>query len=247
MQAQYIDINCDMGEGLDNEVGLMPLISSCNLACGGHAGNEDTMRTVARLAKDNGVKVGAHPSYPDLKGFGRISMPMADAELAQTVRDQVAFCDAVLKKENIPLHHIKPHGALYNDLARDAARCAVFLGAIGEYRSKCTLYVPFGSVIEKEALKAGFAVKREAFADRNYGDDGDLLPRNSKRALIQNPVEVLQHLLGMVLHGELTTASGKVLSIRADTYCVHGDTPRALEILTYLSEELAKHHIHIAK
>ncbi|MCJ7467042.1 MAG: 5-oxoprolinase subunit PxpA [Maribacter sp.] len=245
MNQFYIEINCDLGEGLGNEKELMPFISSCNIACGGHAGDKETMRTVARLASKKGVKVGAHPSYPDRKNFGRITLAISDKELVQSLRSQMADFMSILNEEHIPLHHIKAHGALYNDVAKDQYLAKIFLKAIGKRKDSIFLYVPFDSVIEKEALRQGFQIKREAFGDRNYNADLSLVSRKLSNALIQIPKKVLEQILGIVREEQVKTVTGHKVAIKADTYCIHGDTPSALKILRYLSDKLGKEHIAI--
>ncbi|WP_317167442.1 5-oxoprolinase subunit PxpA [Arenibacter sp. 6A1] len=240
-----IDINCDIGEGMENEEILLPLISSCNIACGGHAGDLKTMRRVALLAKQHRVLVGAHPSYPDKERFGRVSMTMGTAELKQSIGTQLEdFCH-ILKEEGIPLNHIKPHGALYNDLVKDLALVKVFLEILAPYKKGIYLYVPYNSVIAKEALEKGFKIKYEAFADRNYNSDLTLVPRKDPQAVINDPKAVLRHLMAMVKDQAVTTLSGEERTIIAETFCIHGDSERVSEILTYLSVELPKNLIYI--
>ncbi|MCK0192147.1 5-oxoprolinase subunit PxpA [Arenibacter sp. F20364] len=242
-----IDINCDVGEGLDNEAQLMPFISSCNIACGGHAGDTVSMMKVARLAKEHHVLVGAHPSYPDRENFGRTTIQIAEKKLKKSILAQIADLSAVLKSLGIELNHIKPHGALYNDIARDRELALLFLDCIEKYKKEVFLYVPYHSRIEEEALRLGFQIKYEAFADRNYNADLSLVSRNEPLALIQNPKDVETHILHMVTKGSVVTPSGKSVKIKADTYCIHGDSPSTLQILMYLSKQLPKNQILIKK
>lgn len=246
MKDFSIDINCDVGEGLGNEAQLLPLISSCNIACGGHAGNTDTIKEVAVLAKHHKVKIGAHPSYPDKENFGRVSMVIPENDLIASIKEQVENFLNVLKKEDITMHHIKPHGALYNDIAKDLFLARTFLKAIEPYK-RCYLYVPYGSAIEKEALEHGFKIKREAFADRNYNTDLSLVLRKLPHAVLETPKLVLAHIISMVKENQLTTLNKEVIHIAAETYCVHGDTSTAVQILTYLSKELGNQNIKIAR
>lgn len=240
-----IDINADVGEGLDNEETLMPYISSCNIACGGHAGDGETMRHVMDLAIRYKVKIGAHPSYPDRVDFGRKTMDITQNELKNSLRLQLRALESVLQAQNAPLHHIKAHGALYNDMAKDAKKAMGFLKAIEAYKNKVFLYVPYGSVIGDLALALGFKIKWEVFVDRNYKSDLSLLSRNLPNAVITEPREVLDRLLYMALHNKVKTVEGLHVGIKADTYCVHGDTPNALEILMYLSTHLPKNQITV--
>lgn len=240
-----IDINCDLGEGMGNEEALMPFITSCNIACGGHAGDRKTMMRVVALAAGNGVLVGAHPSYPDREHFGRKTLDIPERELTKSILAQISALERILKLSNLPLNHIKPHGALYNDIAINRQLAKVFLRAISGYREKTYLYVPYGSIIAEEALLNGFRIKYEAFMDRNYNSDLSLVPRSQENALIGDPEAVLGHLLPMVVREEVITITGKVVKLRADTFCIHGDTPAILQILTYLSKELPKHKISL--
>ncbi|MFD0797449.1 5-oxoprolinase subunit PxpA [Maribacter chungangensis] len=237
---QQIDINCDLGEGVGNEAEVLPLVSSCNIACGGHAGDEATMQWVVSLAKKHQVNIGAHPSYPDMANFGRVSMELTPNELIATVREQIDRLVLVCAHEGVKLHHVKAHGALYNDIAKGGGLAQVFLEAIEPYKSDIYLYVPAESELEKLAVQTGFKTKREAFGDRNYNPDLSLVSRNEANALIVSPKSVLEHLLRMVKEGKVLTVANTLIEIQADTYCIHGDTPNALQILTYLSNELPK-------
>ena len=247
MEKKIIDINCDLGEGIGNEEHILPLISSCSIACGGHAGDDKTIREVARLAKQHNVKVGAHPSYPDKENFGRATMLMAKDELIDSIKRQVDNFSSILKEENIELHHIKAHGALYNDIAVDATLACTFLESIGEYKDTALLYVPFNSAIEGEALVAGFKIKYEAFGDRNYTFEGFLISRQEENALIEEPQAALEHIARMVHEREVKLPGGKRIRMLADTYCIHGDTPSALEILTYISNHQTMYNLQIKK
>ena len=243
----YIDINCDVGEGVGNERELLPLISSCSIACGGHFGDKDTMRETVRLAIRHKVLIGAHPSYPDKENFGRLSMDITTDELTKSIKKQLVALTSILQEENAVLHHIKPHGALYNDLAVDEALAVVFLKAIAKYKSDVVLYVPYDSAIEKVAIKETFIVKLEAFADRNYNNDLRLVSRKLPIALLCEPLQVLDHLKRLVKTKKVKTVTGDCFPMQAETFCIHGDTPDALRILTYISKRLPEFNIEIAK
>lgn len=242
-----IDINCDVGEGIDNERQLLPYISSCSIACGGHAGDVQSMQEVVALAKEHHIKVGAHPSYPDTENFGRVSLDFSDTKLIESIRLQLADLHGVLNKEDVPLHHIKPHGALYNDVAKNIKLAKTFLKAIAPFRQTTVLYAPYASSIALEALNKGFHVKYEAFADRNYNKDLSLVSRSEAEALIISPKKVLKHLVGMVKQKQVSATDGEKVALVADTYCIHGDSPSALQILMYLNRELPNYNIHIKK
>lgn len=231
-----VRLNCDVGEGLNNEVLLMPYIHSCSIACGGHAGDTDTMKRAVELAIQYETDIGAHPSYPDKTNFGRESMNMDDEALVFSVREQVEALEKIIRQYDIPLHHIKAHGALYNDMAGNRDKAEVFLSAVENYKGRVRLYVPYGSEIAKSAVSRGFNIRYEAFADRNYNDDLSLVSRKSTNAIILKPEAIRQHILYMVKEQKVRTVTGSEKTIRADTFCLHGDHPHAAEVLRYLSE-----------
>jgi UPF0271 protein len=242
-----IDINCDVGEGVGNEEDLFPYISSCNIACGAHAGDVDEMTRVVRLAKKNRLRIGAHPSYPDRPNFGRVSMQISEDELKKSIKDQVAALVTIVKKEGAVLHHIKAHGALYNDIAKDRKLARLFLESIDSYKEQVALFVPYGSILEEEAALNGFKLMREAFADRNYNNDLSLVSRKNIDALIEDPLLVLEHVVRMVTKKKVRTIQGDAMALIADTFCVHGDTSTALQILVYLNRELPNRNIYCNK
>ncbi|KPM33576.1 LamB/YcsF family protein [Croceitalea dokdonensis DOKDO 023] len=246
MAVINIDINCDVGEGLQNESALMPYISSCNIACGGHAGDLETMKRVILLAQGNQVKIGAHPGYPDRENFGRKVLDITNQELKDSIKDQLAVFAAAVKQQNAQMHHMKPHGALYNLIADEEDMAHVFLDAVEGYR-ETPIYLPYLSKIHKAALKRGFRFYLEAFADRNYDANLKLVSRSLDHALIQEPKKVLLHVLTIIQKEEVSTIGNIIRSIKADTICVHGDTPSALKILMYLSKELPKHQVLVSK
>lgn len=247
MKIFEIDINCDVGEGVGNEAELFPYISSCNIACGGHAGDVKTMQSVVKLAKQHNVKIGAHPSYPDKANFGREVMDISKEDLIQSIRSQLKVFENVLRAEHAHLHHIKAHGALYNRTTKDLETARIYLEAIIPYRNKAIFYAPFRSVVAKLAETEGFKVWHETFADRNYNSDLSLVSRKNQNALIEEPEKVLDHVLCMVKNGAVLAVDGRTVEIKTDTLCVHGDTPSALEILMYLSSELPKNQVNIQK
>ncbi|MEM7380017.1 MAG: 5-oxoprolinase subunit PxpA [Bacteroidota bacterium] len=242
-----VDLNCDLGEGLGNEAELMPYLSSCNIACGGHAGDEHTLRNVIRLARENKVRAGAHPSYPDRENFGRISMSIPPELLKSSIREQVELFLKIADQEEVYMNHIKPHGALYNDIARGQKTAEVFFKAMEPYKQQSMLYLPCGSKAAELARKKGFRLMFEAFGDRNYNADLSLVSRKNSNALITQPDKVLQHMLRMICSNEVLAVNGEVVKIKPNTFCIHGDTPSALQILVYLSTEFPKHHIRIKK
>ncbi|TXD50920.1 MULTISPECIES: 5-oxoprolinase subunit PxpA [unclassified Polaribacter] len=235
-----IDINCDVGEGIENEHLLMPHISSCSIACGGHFGTAITIDKTIQLAKEHQLKIGAHPSFPDKENFGRKLMDISDDDLSNSIQNQL---DLFLKRLfffDEKLHHIKPHGALYNAIAVDEKLANLFIQIIKKYMKDVYLYVPYNSVIELVALKNKINIKYEAFADRNYHDDLTLVSRKNENALITDKKQVFYHVLNMIKTGKVTTVSTSKKVLKADTFCFHGDTENAIEIVKYVSENLKK-------
>lgn len=243
----FIDINSDVGEGVPYEAELFPHLSSCNIACGGHYGTAQTMLETVTLALMHKVKIGAHPSYPDTANFGRVSLDITLTDLIVSIRDQVGHLFGIIKQKEGRLHHIKAHGALYNDIVKHDELANAFLTAIEPYGKEVLLYVPYASAIEKQAIEKGFRVKREAFGDRNYNGDLSLVSRTHDKALITSPSAVLQHIVQMVKQQEVSTIWGEKVKIYAETYCIHGDTHTALQILQYLSVQLPIHNICVQK
>ena len=239
-----IDLNCDVGEGIDNEEELMPYISSCNIACGAHAGSVETIDKVISIAQQHRVKIGAHPSFPDRKNFGRKAMDISSDALAVSLIQQIRRVQERLGKES--LHHIKAHGALYNASVVDHDIAAVIVQAVKKTALSAVLYVPYHSVIEKLALQHHLTIKYEGFADRNYRDDLRLVPRTQNNAVVTDKEEIINHLLRMVVDRQVKTISGKLISIRAETYCVHGDHEAALEIVRHIHQKMSQKGVAIA-
>ena len=241
----HMDINADVGEGIGNEVDLMPYLSSCNIACGGHAGDVATMTKVVKLAKKHNVKIGAHPSFPDKENFGRVDMKISAADLYSSLKQQIRALQNVLHSENAQLHHIKPHGALYNLAAKDDKAALVIIEVVKSIPMPVKLYAPYKSKIAELATNENIQVTFEAFADRNYNEDLSLVSRKKDNALLIDKDEVLHHVLNIIKHEKVKTISGVEVPIKAMTYCVHGDTKNAIEILKYLNIELPKYQVEI--
>ncbi|MDO6491052.1 MULTISPECIES: 5-oxoprolinase subunit PxpA [unclassified Cellulophaga] len=246
MAVKTIDINVDVGEGVGNESQLMPFISSCNIACGGHAGTMDLMKHIVRLAKINHVKIGAHPSFPDKENFGRVAMEISNDKLLNSIQKQLLNLLTVIVEEKTVLHHIKPHGALYNLAAIDENIARVVVKAVKSIDLPVKLYVPYNSVIEKIAIKENLKIKYEAFADRNYNDDLTLVSRSQKNAVIVDFDNLFSHVYGMYTNKTVITAQGSIKKIMADTFCLHGDNPNAVEIMKQLKYKLKSLNIDVA-
>jgi len=233
-----IDLNCDLGEGLGNEHLLMPLISSCNIACGGHAGSVETIDNVIQLAKNHHVKIGAHPSFPDKENFGRKVMDISNDELQQSLEDQLQLFKERANLLNAEIHHVKPHGALYNLIAVNQEKAEIVVKAIQSVFNEIRIYVPYNSVIEKVAQENGLEIVYEAFADRNYNNDLTLVSRSFPYAVITDKEEVVVHVKRMALQSEVKTVQDVIEPIKAQTFCVHGDNKKALDILEYLHQNI---------
>lgn len=240
-----MDINVDVGEGIGNEAFLMPYISSCNIACGGHAGDFETMRQVVKLAKKNNVKIGAHPSFPDKVNFGRKPMDISCAALYTSVKGQIDALMIILKEEKARLNHVKPHGALYNLATTDEKIAIVIVEAMKSIALPVKLYVPYKSIISELALKENIQITYEAFADRNYNNDLTLVSRDDNNAIIDDANLVFDHVYRMVSTQKVKTIQGLEIQILADTFCIHGDNPKAVDLIQNLSKRLQEKGIQI--
>ena len=240
-----IDINCDVGEGMNNEHLIMPFISSCNIACGGHFGNKKTIDETLKLAIQNNVLVGAHPSFPDQKNFGRTVLKITEAALKQSIVAQLDLFLACLANCNLKIHHIKPHGALYNLIAKDKLEAVKFIKITKKYLQNCFLYVPYNSKIAEVALENNLKIKYEAFADRNYNDDLTLVSRTQENAIILDTDAITKHLVQMVKTNTVATISGSEKEIKAATFCIHGDNENSVGILPVLATKLKNYGIEI--
>ena len=239
-----IHINCDLGEGGTHDEELMPIISACNIACGGHAGNLETMHRTVRMAMEHNVEIGAHPSYPDKKNFGRNHLEMSDDDLKLSIEGQVLSLKQIAESEGGKLTHVKLHGALYNDAAKDERIAKIVVECLEEFDDNIRLYVPINSKISEFAM-GKFDLFFEAFADRNYNPDYSLVSRSKNDALISTKEEVFEHVFSIYNDRKIMAVSGENLEAKADTFCVHSDTPSSLKILTYLHKKFAEKGIGV--
>lgn len=237
MRPLSININCDLGEGIPNEAELFPYIYSCSVACGGHYGDRSTITKTLKEAIKNDVKVGAHPSYPDREHFGRRSLTLSKEVFQRSMQKQLEVYFECLNTLGDNNHHIKAHGALYNDLAKNPELAQWYLEVVKEYNYGA-LYVPYGSEVAKLAIAQGLEVQYEAFLDRNYLADGSLVPRSHPKALKQDPEAVWQQLQDFLDNGGVTTIEGTWLSLPATTFCLHGDHPKVLIFLKTIHQGL---------
>jgi UPF0271 protein len=245
MTARTIDLNCDVGEGCGDDAALLALVSSANVACGGHAGDEGSMRATVRLARRHGVAVGAHPSYPDRAGFGRTHLARTAAEVRADVAAQVRALAVICAAEGVPLVHVKPHGALYNVAAQDEdlAR-AVALGA-RDVDPALVVVCLAGSPMAAAVRALGLACAEEAFADRGYTSRGTLVPRGEPGALVEDPDEVAARASRLARERTVVAVDGSVVAVAADTLCLHGDTPGAARLAAAVRARLAREGVEV--
>lgn len=234
-----IDLNSDLGEGAGTDAQLMPLISSANIACGGHAGDELTMRETVALARRYGVAVGAHPGYPDRENFGRIPVVMTHDELSEEVARQIRALRRI--DPDLKISHVKAHGALYNEAWRDKAIAKAIVAGVTKVfvaPTDVALFAPPKSALAEAALHAGLRVVREGFADRAYEKDGTLRSRKLAGALHTEPRVAAKQALSFVREGGVRAHDGSFLRLAVDTLCLHGDTPGAPAIAAAVREAL---------
>jgi 5-oxoprolinase (ATP-hydrolysing) subunit A len=245
-----IDLNCDMGESygawkMGDDRALMPLISSANVACGFHAGDPSTIRATVRLAVDHGVAVGAHPSLPDLQGFGRREMKISPQECYDLVVYQSGAVEAFARAAGTRLHHVKIHGMLYNMAAKDAALADAIVRATKDLGGGTMLYALSGSAMMEAAAKHGVRAVGEVFGDRSYQSDGTLTPRSQPGAMITEEAASVAQVLMMVEQGKLRSLEGVEVPVDAGTLCLHGDQPGAVRFATALRTALAERKIAV--
>jgi len=227
---------------------LMPLITSANIACGGHAGNENTMRTTIELAMKNKVAIGAHPGYPDRERFGRVAMDIPARELIESIRRQIDSLVGIASRMGARVTHVKAHGALYNQGERDAmvARNIIFGVQAATGGHELVIVASPGSALLQEASGAGMKVAREGFVDRAYEPDGTLQSRSIAGSVLTDPADAVRQALSFVKNGGVTAVDGTFLTLAVDTLCLHGDTPGAPEIARAVRDALSKAKVKVA-
>jgi 5-oxoprolinase (ATP-hydrolysing) subunit A len=246
-----VDLNCDMGESfgtyvLGNDREILDFVTSANVACGYHAGDPTVMRETARMALEKGVAIGAHPSYPDLQGFGRRFMTVSPRELGDMVLFQIGALAAMVAREGGRLQHVKAHGALYNAAAEDAALADAIASAVRSADPDLVLFGLSDSELLAAGERAGLRTASEGFADRTYQADGSLRSRRQLGALIDDPAVALEQSVRMVVDGVVRSYEETDVAVKADTICIHGDGPRALEFARTLSAGLADANVRVA-
>ena len=239
-----IDFNCDLGEGCGDDAAIMPWISSANIACGAHAGDDVTIRETLRLCRAHGVIAGAHPGYADREHFGRRELALPHAELVALVRDQIALMDRLAREQGTTLRHVKPHGALYNQSAREPDIASAIAEAVREYDPSLVLIGMSGTVSIDAAQAAGLRTAHEVFAERGYGPDGRLLPRDSPGAVLESDAATVQS-LGFAQRNAITLHDGRTLHLQADTLCLHGDRADAADFSRTLHTALTAAGVRI--
>lgn len=243
-----VDLNCDMGESTSNnrDAEFMPFISSCNVSCGAHAGNQQVISRTVEFAVAAGLAIGAHPSYPDPDHFGRRSISMDDAALADTIRDQIAYLEGLVSAAGGTITYVKPHGALYNDMIADPDRASVVLDAIIDAVGPLAIYGLANSPLSDAAASRGMHFVHEVFADRRYEPDLKLVPRTNPRAVIDSEFDLVAQLTCLVQDQTVTTSDGKACPITVQSICIHSDTPGALDFTRCIYEYLQVHDVRIA-
>jgi UPF0271 protein len=241
-----IDINCDMGESIGsniigNDAAIFPYITSCNIACGFHGGDPYHIQKTIDKALEHGVRIGAHPSYQDLEGFGRRKMEIERSKLKSILQYQVSAVKGMVESAGGRLSYVKPHGALYNTAAMSVDETQTIIEGVSEIDNNIALMGLANSVMMSEAEKSEISFIAEAFADRRYNSNGQLKSRNEGDSVIHNPDEALQQVVSLWLENKINTDDGNQLNIKADSICVHGDNPQAVEILkainTFISSQ----------
>jgi UPF0271 protein len=236
-----------MGEGMGNEAQIMPYISSANISCGFHAGNLDTLKKTIELALKNNVAVGAHPGYPDRENFGRVSQMLSLLEMAELIAEQMYIFEKVAIPLGAKIHHVKLHGALYNDCAKDASLSKMFIQTMQAIDPTLIIYGLSGSETIQEALMAGQPFAREAFADRSYQNNGQLTPRHLDHAMIEEVDQVIHQVTQLIKEQKVISLQGDVIDLKVDTICIHGDGPNAILFSEAIYDALNNNNIEIKK
>lgn len=244
---QSIDLNADLGEGGKNDAVLIPLVSSVNIACGGHAGDEETMRRTIQTAMAAGIAIGAHPGYDDRANFGRLPLSIEPESLQDSIRSQLSRFLCIATECGASLHHVKPHGALYNQADRDPQLANLFVACMREIQPACRIYCPPHGQLALAAATTGLDVVAEGFADRRYQNDGFLVPRSLPGAVLTDENEAATQALHMAHQGLVTSDTGANIPLPVRTLCVHGDSPRIVALLHAIRTTLSSAGIRIQR
>ncbi|MDR3262746.1 MAG: LamB/YcsF family protein [Clostridiales bacterium] len=251
MAKNLVDLNCDLGEsfgayklGEDGEV--IKYITSANVACGYHASDPLVMSETVKMCKDYGVAVGGHPGFPDLLGFGRRNIDVTPTEAKTYVQYQAGAIDAFCRAHGVRLQHIKPHGALYNMAGKDILLARAICEGLKEFDKDIILLGLSGSAMIIAAEEAGLKVAKEVFADRGYEDDGSLVKRGKPGAMIEDENQAIERVIRMVKDGKVKSVNGRDIDIKADSVCVHGDGPKALDFVKKINAKLTESGVKLA-
>ena len=245
-----ININCDLGEkskfhSIKNDPDLLNIVNSANVACGYHAGDEETMEMVIKISKNNGVSIGAHPSFNDPENFGRKRMNLSSSEIGNLINEQYEILQKIAQKNNEFVTHIKPHGALNNMACEDLDLATTLANTIYKINKDIIYLVPTGSKMEIAAKKLNMKIACEIFADRNYEDNGNLVSRSKPNALITNPDLAKKHVLGMVQNQSINCLSGKKIPCEIDSVCIHGDNKSSLNTAISIKKNLIENGLEL--
>jgi len=241
-----VDLNADLGEGSGHDAELFELISSANIATGFHAGDSDTMHAAISAAMQHGVAVGAHPSFFDRENFGRKELKVPNEEVFDAVAYQLGIFQAIASALGVRPNHVKPHGALYNMAVRDEELADAIARGIESVDPKLILFAPDKTELARAGETHGVQIAREIFADRNYLNDGCLVPRTRPDALLRDPKEAAERVLRMLREGKVRSVEGRDVDVRGETICVHGDTPGAVEFARELRTQLEREGVGIS-
>jgi UPF0271 protein len=245
-----ININCDLGEkskhhSNENDPALLEIVNSANVACGYHAGDEDTMREVIKISKNRGVSIGAHPSFNDPDNFGRERINLSENEIRKLIIDQYEILQKIAQENNENVTHMKPHGALNNMACEDIDLATILAKVIYEIDKDLIYLVPTGSKMEKAAKNLNMKIACEIFADRNYEDDGNLVSRKKPHALITDPEQAKKHVLSMVQNQAINCHSGKQIPCEIDSVCIHGDNESSLATAKSIRDNLLENKLNL--
>lgn len=244
---KHIDLNVDLGEGGANDAELLEWAGSANIACGGHAGDAETMRAAIRLARAGGGDIGAHPGYEDRDGFGRRRMDLPAADVREMVVRQLEGFREIARGEAVAVGHVKPHGALYNQADRSPELAMAVVDAVRTVFPEAAVFGPPGGCLERAARAAGLDFVAEGFADRRYEPDGALVARSEAGAVIADVAEAVAQALEIALRGRVRAVDGSWLPLPAETLCVHGDGPEAAALLRQIREALGAEGFRIGR
>ena len=240
-----IDINCDLGEGMPNDASIMPFISSANIACGFHAGDETTIRNTIRLAVKNHLAVGAHPGFADKENFGRVEILLPTHEYYALVMEQLVLFKEIAEQEGVAVHHVKPHGALYNLAVKNEMVATEIAKAVHDFDPSLIYYALSNSAMLRIAEHMGLKTASEVFADRTYQDDGTLTPRTQRNAMLTDSEMAARQVLMMAKDKKVTSLNGKSFPVKADTICIHGDLPQAYSFAKAICKSLKENKIDV--